>query len=126
MSMTKSIGEVNERAYYEAGGLNDPGLGPNFRAGAKAVALHVLDLMAAAGATPAEAAAQLRAGRTIEEVCGGKPCGAAHGFAEWPEAPPCKMRNGHSGQHENGCFSWDTDGVEENMAALDDVPGSGT
>lgn len=64
--------------------------------------------------------------RTIEEVCGGKPCVAAHGFAEWPEAPPCKMRKGHGGQHENGCFSWDTDAIEQKMAALDDVPGSGT
>lgn len=39
---------------------------------ARAVALHVLDLAAAAGVTPAEAAAQLRAGRTIEEVCAAK------------------------------------------------------
>lgn len=38
-------------------------------AGAKAVLLYALDLMAAAGVTPAEAAAQLRAGRAIEEVC---------------------------------------------------------
>ena len=37
--------------------------------GAKAVLLYALDLMASAGITPSEAAAQLRAGMTIEEVC---------------------------------------------------------
>ena len=104
--MANSIGEVNERAYYEAGGLNDPGLGPNFRAGANAVALHVLDLMAAAGVTPAEAAAQLREGRTIEEVCsdpllkigavyGCRICGAwapAKGENTWAHPPgPCEL-----------------------------------
>lgn len=38
-------------------------------AAGEATILYALDLMAAAGVTPAEAATQLRAGRTIEEVC---------------------------------------------------------
>lgn len=36
---------------------------------AKAVLLHALDLLAAAGVTPADAAGELRAGKTLEEVC---------------------------------------------------------
>lgn len=72
--MAKSIGEVNEHAYVRTlGGSPWPHLSEAERGrwneGAKAVALHVLDLMAAADVTPAEAAAQLRAGRMIEEVC---------------------------------------------------------
>jgi hypothetical protein len=38
-------------------------------AAGEATILYALDLMAAAGVTPVEAAAQIRAGRTIEEVC---------------------------------------------------------
>lgn len=39
-----------------------------FEAGAKAVLLHTLDLLAATGVTPADAARELRAGRTLGEV----------------------------------------------------------
>lgn len=45
-------------------------------AGAKAVLLHALDLIAAAGVTSADAARELRTGKPLEEVCEAKsPCG---------------------------------------------------
>lgn len=68
--------------------------------------LYALDLMTAAGVTPAEAAAQLRAGKTIEDICAESSSYSARQICHADEAvlfpgsgPICTEPQGHEGAH---------------------------
>jgi hypothetical protein len=114
--MAKSIGMINADGW--AGAARKSGFDADdwdeftdaakahFEAGAKAVALHILDLMSAAGVTPAEAAAQLRAGKTIEDICAESSSYSARQICHADEAvlvpgsgPICTEPQGHEGAH---------------------------
>lgn len=108
--MASSIGEVFDSAANTYTPPPWAHKGEHLRApierGAKAVLLYALDLMIAVGVDPWEAAARLREGKTIEDICAESSSYSARQICHADEAvlfpgsgPICTEPQGHEGAH---------------------------